>query len=304
MWSLYVQVISKFNDFRWEALNQIEFFSIQNLIYWILMALLLILNWTLEAKKWHLLALKIENISFIQAFKGVLVGLAFSNLFFSIGDFAGKILMLQSNKRFQSIGAVLLGNSMQLYVSLLFGFIGLLSFVMTQNPSPKLIYNLLLFILGVCILAGVLIGKYLPEFNQIKHTKNSFIAYLKVLGEFKPNEIYSIFILSFIRYLVFSSQFYLVFVIFQVKLPIYVLLSGIFLIFLGKTIGSLLNALGDLSVRTLSATYFFSFYKVDIYMVYLATFTVWLINVFVPILLGSIYLFQLKFSTPQLHKSK
>ncbi len=298
--ALYFQVIVKFKNFQWNSLHNLDIFFGVNIIYWILIGLLLILNWALEAKKWQILAQKIENISFFQAFKGVLVGLAFSNILVSIGDFAGKILMLHSDKRLQSIGAALVGNAIQLYVSLLFGFFGLLFFVSSQHPTPAFAFYVLTVFLGICVSFGLILGIYFDKSNALFLPKKIFKNYLKVLKEFSPKEIKRIFILSFFRYFVFSTQFYLILVIFQLNLPWKVLFSGIFPIFLGKTIGSLFHSLGDLSIRELSAVYFFSFYGTDIPLVSLATFMVWIINVLFPSLVGSFYVFQLKFSTNQL----
>ncbi len=278
------------------------FFS-KNILLLLILFLLTPVNWAFEAWKWQKLASKVEKISFWEAYKGVLIGLTFSTATpMMIGDYAGKVLMLKTDKRLQSIGAILLGNSLQMYVSLLFGTISYLFFIILANPKPLFLHIFIIAILISSLIFGIFLSLNLSNI-KVFLSRNKFFEYLKkylgVLENYTLLELKKLFIIAASRYIIFSIQFVLMFKVFQVNLPIYVLLVGVGIIFLTKTLISILNALGDLSIRELTSIYYFGFFGANIAAVSSATFMIWLVNVLFPMLIGSIFILQLKF-TPKI----
>lgn len=258
-------------------------------------------NWAFEAWKWQKLASKVEKISFWEAYKGVLIGLTFSTATpMMIGDYAGKVLMLKTDKRLQSIGAILLGNSLQMYVSLLFGTISYVFFVIWANPKPLFLHIFIITFLTICLVFGFFLSFNLSNINAFL-SKNKFFEYLKkylgVLENYKLTELKTLFAIATSRYFIFSLQFVLMFKVFQINLPISVLLVGVEIIFLTKTLISVLNSLGDLSIRELTSIYYFGFFGANIAAVSSATFMIWLVNVLLPIIIGSIFILQLKLTS-------
>jgi hypothetical protein len=279
------------------------FFS-KNILLLIILFFLTPVNWAFEAWKWQKLASKVEKISFWEAYKGVLIGLTFSTATpMMIGDYAGKVLMLKTDKRLQSIGAILLGNAIQMYVSLLFGTISYLFFVIWANPNPMFLHICIVGFLIACMVFGIFLSLNLPNIKAFL-SKNKYLEYLKkyldVLENYTLLELKKLFIIALSRYVIFSIQFALMFKVFQVNLPIYVLFFGIGIIFLTKTLISILNTLGDLSIRELTSIYYFGFFGANIAAVSSATFMIWLVNVLFPMLIGSVFILQLKF-TPKKH---
>lgn len=259
------------------------------------------LNWALEALKWQKLASKVEDISFSEAYRGVLIGLTFSTATpMMIGDYAGKILMLKSDKRLQSIGAILLGNSLQLYLSLFFGTLSYLFFILYSKPSPLLLHSFAVIILIICLIFGVFLSYQLSDIHLFL-SKNRFFEYLKkylgVLENYSIDELRNLFFIATARYLIFSFQFLLMLKIFEINLSNIILLAGIGIVFLTKTIISAINALGDVGIRALTSIYYFSYFGVDIAAISSATFMIWLVNVLLPIIFGSIFILQLKLTT-------
>jgi uncharacterized membrane protein YbhN (UPF0104 family) len=272
---------------------------------WVVLILIPI-NWAFEAWKWQRLATKVEQISFWEAYQGVLAGLALSNFTpLMIGDYAGKMLMLKTQKRTASIGAILLGNGMQLYVSLLFGAISYGYFLLIAKPEPFILHISLVELLFVLLLIGLSIALNLQKLNFTKETRffQYIRQYLVVLKEYSLSEIRDIFLIATGRYIVFSIQFLLVLQLFQVNLPIAVLLAGIGIIFLTKTLGATFNFLGDLSMRAITAIYYFGYFGVKLSLITTATFTIWLMNVLVPVIIGSLFILTLRFSTRNLKAS-
>lgn len=295
---LYRLISSKIEHFD-EIKQSFRSLFFQKSIFLLIIILLLTpINWAFEAWKWQKLASKVENISFWEAYKGVLIGLTFSTATpMMIGDYAGKILMLKTDKRLQSIGAILLGNSLQMYVSLLFGTVSYLFFIIWTNPNPLALHIFISSLLLICLIFGVFLSFNLSTINAFL-SKNQFFEYLKkylgVLENYTLSELKTLFAIASCRYCVFSLQFILMFKVFQINQPISVLLVGVGIIFLTKTLISVLNALGDLSIRELTSIYYFSFFGANIAAISSATFMIWLVNVLLPMLVGSIFILQLK----------
>ena len=273
----------------------------KNTLLLVVVLLLMPINWAFEALKWQKLASKVENITFLEAYKGVLVGLAFATATpMMLGDFAGKILMLKSDKRLQSIGAILLGNAIQLYVSLLFGTISYLFFIFWSKPTPIFLHLGIIFCLIFALIIGLLLSFNLNRIDSFSTQNKVFqyvLKYLNILKYYNIIALRNAFFIASARYLIFMIQFLFILKIFEINLPITVLLAGIGIIFLAKTLGSTLSFLGDLSVRQLTSVYYFSYFGVSTSLVVSATFVIWLINVLLPILVGSLFILQLKFTT-------
>lgn len=272
----------------------------QNLFLLLLVLLLTPINWAIEALKWQKLASKIEKVSFSQAYQGVLVGLSMSTATpLMLGDYAGKILMLKSDNRSESLGAILLGNGMQTFVSVFFGWLSYIFFVFKALPKPLILHICIIFILGSCVLIGFFMAfrlKNMTQFLQKTKIFSSFAQYFQVLEHYSFSEIRVIFFTATLRYFVFSLQFLLIFFIFQVNLSLEIILAGIGMIFFAKTIASVINFIGDLGLRSLTAIYYFNAFGADVSIVGMATLLLWLINVLLPVLVGSVFIWQLKLS--------
>ncbi len=273
---------------------------------WVVLILIPV-NWAFEAWKWQRLASKVEQISFWEACQGVLAGLALSNFTpLMIGDYAGKTLMLKTQKRTASIGAILLGNGMQLYVSILFGAISYGYFLWMAKPEPLILHISIVELLFMLLLIGLWIAFHLQNLNLFGGGNNYFSSikqYLNILKEYSLSEIRDIFLIATGRYFIFTVQFVLVLQLFQINLPIEILLAGIGIIFLTKTLGAAFNFLGDLSMRAITSVYYFEHFGVKLSLIATATFTIWLINVLVPVIIGSLFILTLRFSTKNLKAS-
>lgn len=263
----------------------------ENLWKGILLILLIFFNWGFEAKKWQQLALKVEEISFKEALKGVLMGLSLGFITpANLGDYAGRMWKFQHQKRVESIGAILLGNGIQFYISLLFGTLAFVYFVFRKEQFTSINFIMILvFSFSLCLGFFAYLKRHhfylfllkIPFLKRFAHT-------VKVLENFENQEIRKVFFWALLRYFTISIQFVLVLLIFGIDLEVLDLLAIACLIFLVKTIVPAINFLGDLGIREFSAIYFFSFYHVNTSAVIAATFVLWLINILFPVLVGSI----------------
>src|ERR1044071_1101258 len=98
-YSIYRQIIKQ-PDLE-ESWVQIRH-SFESPLVWnlVLVILLMILNWAIEAFKWKLTIEKVQEISFLTAFKAVLSGLSFSVTTPNrIGEYLGRVLYMKEGKR-------------------------------------------------------------------------------------------------------------------------------------------------------------------------------------------------------------
>lgn len=280
----------------YSLIREFQGISIQeNLHYFVFIIGLIILNWGFEAKKWQILARKIENITFIDAYQSVLVGLTLGFISpANLGDFAGRLMKLKSKNRSEGIGSILLGNGIQFYVSIIFGVIAY-GVISSKNISifDQIIFWLLIFILilGVFVfLFRQRITLFLSDFQWVKRYEN----HLKAITEFDLGEFRTVFFWSVLRYLTFSIQFVFVLIIFQIDISLFELWAISCLVLLFKTIIPPINFLSDLGVREFSALHFFSLYSVQTSSVVTATFFLWLINILLPVIIGGFLFFKSK----------
>jgi uncharacterized membrane protein YbhN (UPF0104 family) len=279
-----VNIIDLIHEFRRLSIAE-------NLMYLITIILLIFFNWGFEAKKWQILVRKIEDISFIDAYQSVLVGLSLGFISpANLGDFAGRLMKLKSKNRSEGIGLVLLGNGIQFYVSILFGALAYAVILSTKSSKiDQIIFIgvILTLILGVIVFKFR--GKITTFFTKFKII-NKYQNHLKALTEFDLSDFKDIFIWSVLRYITFSLQFVLVLSVFQVPLPFLQLWAISCLVLLFKTIIPPINFITDLGVREFSALHFFNLYTVSNTSVLTATFFLWLINILFPVIVG-VFLF-------------
>lgn len=256
------------------------------------------LNWACESRKWQLLAQKIENISFLQSLKGVLSGLALGFIMpNNVGDAAGRVLSLQSHQRLTGVGAALLSNGLQFYVSLFFGTLGWGFFIGQHSTLQNWPQLTLLGVLIVTLVFGIWLiisrknaERYLERFKWFRWIE----PYVDVIAQYDLVEIRRAFRWAVLRYGVFTLQFDLLLSIFDVSLPILTALACIFLVFFAKTLIPALNFLGDLGIREASSLYFFSFYNIAPAQVVAVTLTLWCINILLPVLVGAFWTLKMK----------
>ena len=261
-----------------------------------LVILLTPLNWTCEALKWQTLAQKIEVVSFPKALGGVLMGLTMG--FFlpnNVGDAAGRVWSLGRLSRNAGVGAALLSNGLQFYVSLLFGTLAW-AVLLSQQVDLQTVFNqILLLLLSATLLLGIWLllkrqsaERYLVRFGWFRWLE----LYVRVIATYTPCELRQAFGWAVLRYAIFSLQFWLLLQLFGISLPFFEALTGIFLVFFAKTLIPALNFLGDLGIREASSLYFFGFFAVEPARIVATTLTLWLVNIFIPVVVGFLWLMR------------
>lgn len=249
--------------------------------------ILSVLNRYFEILKWQNLVSYHHKISVAESTKQVLSALT-AGLFTpnGLGEYAGKALYFDKKSAKKIVFLNLICNGIQMLLSLVFGIFGLLYF----NTQFKLITSQTVLVLfGSCILffgilffskkiniKGYSIEKLIHKINEIPkaiHQKNIFWGIC--------------------RYLVFSHQYYFLFLAFDVDLPYFIMMASIASVyFLASSLPTFQFL--DFAVKGSVAVYFFGILGVNEWIVVFISTLMWFLNVVLPVLIGSYYVMNFK----------
>ena len=297
----YIGYVLQQQRFDWAVVQQ-QFRAVDHPERWAAgLVLLTPINWGFEALKWQILLQRVEKTTFWGAYKGVLAGLTLGfALPAQLGDTAGRVLSQRPTARPEAIGASLVSGGMQFYVALLFGAVAwahhLTVVPMRDNRAGQWLLALLTGLSALGVLFG-LVRRRLIGWLATRPGLHRFASYWGVGGQYTDREIGLALGAATVRYLVFSGQFYLAMRLVGVALPTAVSASGIGVVFLVKTITPAFNLLSDLGVREAAALWVFAPFGTSSPPVLItATLILWLVNILVPVLVGLLWVWRLKWS--------
>jgi uncharacterized membrane protein YbhN (UPF0104 family) len=278
--------------------------------FWVLgvMVLLMAFNWAIETYKWRYLILKLERISFYTSLKAVLVGITFSSFTPNrVGDYFGRALMLENSDKRSGFLITVVGSIAQTIVTIVLGTIGiiLIGRYMSFNDlgfenMSFIFFKVILVVFNVLLLLFYFKISFLKSWIQRIKMFNKISAYFEVLSSYTYVELLNVLLLSLTRYVVFVFQFYLLLFVFDIHIAILDGMALISAIYLVTTIVPTI-ALTELGVKSAAAIYFFEMYFKNsnnlnsiALGVVAATFALWVINLAIPALVGSIYVLKMK----------
>tara|TARA_B100000609_G_scaffold160014_1_gene131605 strand:- start:128 stop:931 length:804 start_codon:yes stop_codon:yes gene_type:complete len=262
------------------------------------------INWIIEAFKWKLLIKKIEDISIWTSIRAVFSGITVSTFTPNrVGEYGGRIFCLTEADRFKSILITVIGSIGQLTTTVFFGLIGLM---FLPNYLPEILdYNFFRFIpyklciicisvLNLCLVYIFLKTSYLTKLLSHFKFLFRFKEYIDVFSFYNVKELFYVFLLSNLRYLVFTSQFFILLNTFDEDILYF---DAIALIMIMLLVVSIIPTIvfTELSVRGSVAVFLFGIITSNTVAVFSATFIMWIINFVFPALIGTFFVFSLKF---------
>jgi len=186
-----------------------------------------------------------------------------------------------------------IGAALQFLVTLLAGLLASWIFVKQQrtaifSENISLAVAFLFVLMFIVIVALIVMNRYRQRFSARVR------SYFDALTSVPPLLLAGIFLLSALRYSVFLFQYYLVLIALGVHAGFFVSLLLIAITFL-VTSALPSFALTEVVTRGAVASGFFAFVIPDTAGVVAASLLVWIINLAIPALIGSIFTWQLKF---------
>lgn len=263
---------------------------------YLLLALLLVpVNYLLEALKWFLLVNHFEKHSFLKAIMGVLTGLTSGMVTPGrVGDYFGKLMFIKAENNWKAVGANFTASVAQNLVTLILGSVGLIlyseKFLNVQH------HNILIgisMILGILML--VLYYRFEVLFSLFKYfPKSKWIAgiekAIRVMVGFGKKHLHFVLLISFLRYLVFLTQYTLLILFwgFEMKLLIPASISVIYLL------QSLLPfpPMMGFFVRSEIALIILQVVNENAWLILSAAINIWMINLLLPSLIGLLILYR------------
>ena len=244
---------------------------------WILFMLCFsVLNRFLEVLKWKNLVLVIEKLSLYTATKQVLAGVT-AGLFTpnGIGEYAGKALYFPKSETKRVLFLNLICNGVQMVLTIIFGLIGLL----------YLGYTLYFFILlGI----GFLILTFLLLTKNANIKGYSIALFLEKVSEIPKKIHQKNILLALARYLTFSHQYYFLFLLFGIEIDYFTLMATVTAVyFIASSLPSFQFL--DFVVKGGVAIWFFEKLNIDEYVVLFISTFMWLLNVVLPVVIGSYF---------------
>ena len=281
-------------------------------IFLVWVFLLMIVNWGIESLKWQFLISKVEEVSFLKAYEAILSGISVSVFTPNrIGEWFGRVFILKKTNPWTGVFITIVGSLSQLLITIVAGVISLLFFIPIYFSSTEFYsdywFSASIMVAFTIIAALVLIFLNITTIPAFVHRifKKRFIHfldYLSVLSSFSTFELLTVLLFSFLRYCIFTLQFYLLLMMFSVDIPFLHGLMIISIIFFVMT-AIPTDTLTGIGVRGSASLYFIDLYydkfalitdKVEI-GVTASSISLWIINLAIPALLGTLFVFRLKF---------
>lgn len=273
--------------------------------------LLMGLNWITEARKWQLLVRPLESISLARAARAVLSGISLG--FFTpnrIGEYPARSLILRKTGMAEGILVTMAGSMAQLLVTIMAGCFSLVFLIRTLFPSIDINSTSFWFMtVSLILLPLLLLVLYLNvPFLRLNIPARSPALLKRLMGKIKVFSIYRridllvVLLLSVIRYLIFTTQFYLLLRFFGLTLSCFQAFELIAVVYLITTLIPSV-ALTELGIRGSVAIWVFALYQPFTGMepaifnaaILSASVSLWLINIGIPATVGSFLIFKLKF---------
>lgn len=266
--------------------------------------LLMLVNWSIEARKWQVVIRRIQPISFFQSLKAIFTGTTMA--FFTpnrIGEYVGRILYINDDKRIQAISLTIVCSIAQLLVTLVAGLGGLLylkNVIAARQPADASLLFWIDTLLSITALGTLILTlfyfrlawlvKWVEKIPRIER----FVRYIRVLDSFNATILLRILSLSVVRYLVFIGQYYLLFAVFDVTLTPVQVFASIGVVFLVLAVVPTIAVITELGVRWKASIEVVQFFSTNTWGVLATSLSVWIINLVIPALIGSLLILGIR----------
>lgn len=289
-WLLSITLLILMGYQLWSRSNHFETFNLEIFSeagwYIALVAVMMPLNWWLETKKWHGLLSVHAEVPFSRAFQAVTSGIALS-LFTPnrIGEYGGRLLKMPYAIRWPVALSTLMGSVSQNLISFTAGIVAFI--FLFDDLLPVKILGLGLIIL--CTVSFFHMQRVVGWICKMKiHRVFAKLATQLIhLEDYTTGLLTKTLLIAFARYVVYTAQFVLLLHAFGSGSPIISMVLGVSCLYLFQTLIPL-PPVADVLARTNIALILWSGSGMSELSISLASFTVWMINLLIPAVLGSL----------------
>jgi hypothetical protein len=297
-WILYVQVFDK-NDLSKLLVQFNESLDKKgNWIYLAIAVCLVPLNWLLESKKWKLLINHFQPFSIREALYSVLAGVSVAIMTPGrIGEYGGRLIGIKQSNQPKAILANFISSLSQNIINIGIGLVGALWFIQNFMPLHQTIFLSLMFMSSIIITIMLFIYfridllssiiAYLPDWKWVQKVRSSIVSF----EEMNSTALFSLLGVSLFRYITYLSQYVLLIYFFGVTDNLLASILGVITIFFLQSNLPLPPALSVLA-RGEMAIFLWSVFTSNVLGIIAASFSLWIINLVFPAILGTIIISQ------------
>lgn len=298
-WSIYREIKNQPDiESAWLHIRQ----SFDSPMIWnlVLVVLLMIVNWSIEALKWKIAVKPIQEVSFLKALKAIMSGVSFSvSTPNRVGEYLGRLLYMDEGNRLKTISITIVASISQLIITILMGLIGFIV-MYPQIETGNLIAGIWLkvIIYGTLAVLVVLTLFYFRLSWLIRLVDrlpgNRRFAYLvQALEDFDATLLLRLLSLSLLRFLVFTLQYYLLFRLFDVEVLWWQAFWSVSVSFLVMAVIPTF-AIAELGLRGKVALIFIGLFSTNKAGIIFTTTGIWFINLIIPAITGIILILTVK----------
>ncbi|TMI84909.1 MAG: hypothetical protein E6H10_04870 [Bacteroidetes bacterium] len=272
--------------------------------YLVLVIVLMFFNWSIEAIKWKISIQNIQPVHFLKSFRAVLSGVSFSvNTPNRMGEYLGRVLYMDEGNRLRAVSLAIASSMSQLIITLFFGMMGLF-WIRTKIETGEMLKgiesSLWLQVLqyGVIIVLAILTLLYfrlslVARLVEKLRNGQKYVWLVSSLKGIHATLLLKLLSLSTIRYVVFVVQYFLLFRLFEVNIEWWECLWAVSVIFLVLAIIPTF-AIAELGIRGKVSLKLLELFSTNSLGITVATASIWLINLVVPAVAGSLLIVSVK----------
>lgn len=302
-WSIYRQVQHQQGlQQSWHTILATLQSSSQWRIYAV--CLLMFLNLGFEAKKWQVLMQAIQPLSFWRSLRAVFSGQALaSSTPNRVGEYVGRIVYLNDGNRLRALSLSAVGSFGQIIVTFIMGLVGLI-FIYTSIVGrledtftlSRFWINWLIYAVSLTVIVQLALYYNLSWITRLLE-KVPFIAkysyFIQKLEDLHNKELTKILFLSFLRYVVYVVQYLLMFQLFRVEVAWWQIVSLVCVQLMLMAVVPVI-ALAELGIRGQLSVALFGLFSSNTIGIIAAVSGIWLINLIVPALAGSLLILGIR----------
>ncbi len=255
-------------------------------------------NWGVESEKWRRLIRKTQRLTPLEAFSAVLAGVTLG-LFTPnrIGEFGGRLLYLEPRNRWSAVSLSLVGSFAQILITLCVGAACIRVYSRRHldflGTLPEWFFPLLFLMIGIALVvyAGLSRWAVLDWTNRLPRRVR---PHIRRLGELDFRDLMVAFLLSGLRYAVFTAQYLVLLRVYGIALQPKEGITAVGTIFLLQSALPSFAAV-ELLKRGNIALLVFGFYTAGEMGVLATSSTLWFTNLIIPAVLGYVLLLRRDF---------
>ena len=262
------------------------------------------INWGIEALKWQFLISRIQDVSFVRAYRAIFSGQALAfNTLNRIGESAGRAIFLEEGNRLRGIVLSVVGSMSQIVVTFTMGLLALLYLRFHILDTSHQVEGLsiawldgFIYAITVGIVLFILLYFRLSGFIRSLE-KIPFIAkhkfFVQKLENFHWKELTRILFLSSCRYVVFVVQYVLLLQVFNVNVSWIEAACMVSVMFLVLAVVPTI-ALAELGFRGKVSIQLFGLLSTNTIGIIATAAGIWIINLIIPAIAGSLFILGIR----------